>query len=384
MTRLEDSHTSRQFSDAGTAVDEQRDSRERNPHSIALKKIEGDKTLDPRFIKDAGFHKTKDGSQELFYMRWGTKGGTPFVFFHGGPGDSFYYSHIRLFNPETDDVLFFDQRGCGESRPKASGLSEEEILKTGRPEQIVSDTEELRELIFGSTTVHLVGGSWGTTISLLYAEEHPKQVESMTFWATYLAGHAETDAMFGDRTHDETFPYMDAYNRFMGHVDDRFKEDGVTVDPHKVAAFYLRMVNSPERDTAYYYACEFYRWEITLCSPESPEAFNTIYNRTTEDVDQTISAARIELLYHKHHTMLPDGEILSKVDRIRHIPCNIVQGDQDYCTPMEYAKQLQKQYGDKCDVDEVKGGHIRDDEHVKAAIRSNLEKARAMHRAQQN
>ena len=327
------------------------------------------------WLKD--YLETKDG-QRIFYMEWGKRGGTPFVFFHGGPGDSFYLSHIKLFNPDTDHVLFFDQRGCGESRPKASTLSEEDIVKTGRPEQIVDDTEKLIGIVFGSSKVNLVGGSWGTTISLLYAEAHPERTKSMVFWATYLAGHAETDAMFSDRSKDETFPYQAQWKEFIDHVPntDVDKYTNGKIDPHKVANFFAKMVSLPDKEIALFYAKAFYRWELTLCSPED---FEKVWKHLTEDPDQTIAGARIELLYHKHHTMLTDGEILNNVKKINHIPCFIVQGDRDYCTPTEYAIQLKRAYGDKCIVEEVHGGHIRDDEQVNAAIRRNLNHVREAH-----
>jgi proline iminopeptidase len=343
---------------------------ERSPEEIGQQKA-----------KELWKHKLSAGfvereGQRLYYMEWGKKGGVPFIFFHGGPGDSFYDSHMRLFNPDTDHVLFFDQRGSGASQPSANGLTEKQIVATNTPDQMIGDTEFLRSKIFGSKKVNLVGGSWGSTLALLYAEAHSEQVASMTMWATYLAEHGETDEMFSDRSGDKDFPYQAAWKEFLDLVPMNRRGKNGKIDPRMIAEFYAEMIGSSNRATALKHARAFYKWELTLCAPED---FETVWKHLTEDEDQLIAGARIEITYHKHHTMIADGRIRADVGKIKGIRTRIVQGKKDLCTPTKHAKKLEKVYGKNCTIDEVDGGHIRDDIEVNKAIRKNLDEVRAGH-----
>jgi len=75
------------------------------------------KTLYPEIeAYDSGYLNTGDGHQ-IYWERSGTKGAKPAVFLHGGPGGGFSPTHRRLFDPKLYDVMLFDQRGCGKSKP---------------------------------------------------------------------------------------------------------------------------------------------------------------------------------------------------------------------------------------------------------------------------
>src|SRR5215467_15385393 len=134
--------------------------------------------------------------QRLFVLEWGKRGGKPFIELHGGPGQSFNASHVALFNGETDHVIFFDQRGCGESKPSAAALSEEETRTINTPFNIIEDIEKLRELRFEK--VNVAGGSWGSTLALLYAIKHPDRVASLQLCSLYLGTKEETNILFSE------------------------------------------------------------------------------------------------------------------------------------------------------------------------------------------
>jgi proline iminopeptidase len=60
-----------------------------------------------------------DGNQ----VYWETRGNPdckPAVIVHGGPGSGCRPGHGRMFGPERCQLVLFDQRGCGRSRPRAS------------------------------------------------------------------------------------------------------------------------------------------------------------------------------------------------------------------------------------------------------------------------
>lgn len=104
----------------------------------------------------------------IYYERCGTPGAKPAVFVHGGPGGGISPSHRGLFDPELYDVLLFEQRGCGRSTPHAS-------LDANTTWHLVADIERLRELA-GAEQWLVFGGSWGSTLSLAYAQTHPERV----------------------------------------------------------------------------------------------------------------------------------------------------------------------------------------------------------------
>src|SRR5438093_1202834 len=68
---------------------------------------------------DTGMLDVGDGHL-VYWERIGTRGAKPAVFLHGGPGGATSPRHRRAFDPKLYDVILFDQRGCGRSKPYAS------------------------------------------------------------------------------------------------------------------------------------------------------------------------------------------------------------------------------------------------------------------------
>ena len=102
---------------------------------------------------------------EIYVESVGRTDGIPAVYLHGGPGSGCQPDHRRLFDPERFHAVLFDQRGAGRSRPK--GRREDNTLP-----HLIADMETIREQ-FGFERWMLVGGSWGATLALAYAEAHP-------------------------------------------------------------------------------------------------------------------------------------------------------------------------------------------------------------------
>jgi proline iminopeptidase len=127
---------------------------------------------------------------ELYVESVGRKGGIPAVYLHGGPGSGCQPDHRRLFDPERFHAVLFDQRGCGRSRPK--GSREMNALP-----HLVADMEWLR-IKFGLERWMLVGGSWGATLALAYAQAHPDRVSGIVLRATFLGTYEEIEAGFCD------------------------------------------------------------------------------------------------------------------------------------------------------------------------------------------
>src|ERR1700686_200937 len=140
---------------------------------------------------------------EIYVETIGRPDGLPAVYLHGGPGSGCQPDHRRLFDPERFHAVLFDQRGAGRSRPK--GRREGNTLP-----DLIADMEIIREK-FSFERWMVVGGSWGATLALAYAEAHPDRVSGIVLRATFLGTRAELEAAF-----------LDALPRFYPDLSDDF------------------------------------------------------------------------------------------------------------------------------------------------------------------
>src|SRR4051812_15259587 len=125
---------------------------------------------------------------EIYVETVGRTDGIPAVYLHGGPGSGCQPDHRRLFDPERFHAVLFDQRGAGKSRP--AGCREANTLP-----HLIADMETIREK-FGFERWMVVGGSWGATLGLAYAEAHPRRVSGIVLRATFLGMRSELDGAF--------------------------------------------------------------------------------------------------------------------------------------------------------------------------------------------
>src|SRR5689334_22501989 len=134
---------------------------------------------------------------ELYFEESGNPHGKPALFVHGGPGGATMPLHRRFFDPATYRIVLFDQRGCGKSRPYAS-------LVDNTTWDLVADMERLREHLSIERWL-LFGGSWGSTLSLAYAQTHPERVSELVLRVIFLLRKREID-WFYQRGADAIFP----------------------------------------------------------------------------------------------------------------------------------------------------------------------------------
>ena len=125
---------------------------------------------------------------DIYVESVGCAKGVPAVYLHGGPGSGCQPDHRRLFDPERFHAILFDQRGAGKSRPK--GSREHNTLP-----HLIADMEKIREK-FGFARWMVVGGSWGATLALAYAQAHPERVSGLVLRATFLGTTAEVETAF--------------------------------------------------------------------------------------------------------------------------------------------------------------------------------------------
>jgi proline iminopeptidase len=281
------------------------------------------KTLYPPIAPyETGMLDVGDG-HSIYYERVGKRGGKPAIFLHGGPGGGCSEKHRQLFNPEVYDVLLFDQRGCGRSKPYAN-------LEANTTWHLVADIERLRKLV----DVHkwqVFGGSWGSTLALAYAETHPDRVSELIVRGIYTTTNAELDWYYQYGV-SEMFP--DKWERFVAPIDPSERSNFISA--------YRKLLTSSDKSLQLRAAKAWSLWEgetITLMPHEE-------YSATFAEDEFAIAFARIENHYFFHKCWLEDGQLLRDAHKLRGIPGSIIHGRYDMPCPARYAWELHKAWPD--------------------------------------
>ena len=255
----------------------------------------------------------------LYWERCGTPGAKPAVFLHGGPGAGISPNHRRQFDPAKYDVLLFDQRGSGKSTPHAG-------LEANTTWHLVEDIERLRDHI-GLDQWLVFGGSWGSTLSLAYAQAHPDRVTELVLRGIFLFGQSELDWLYRYGA-SELFP--EGWDDFLAPVPQEERGD--------LIGAYRRLLTSDDFETRLRTAKAWSTWEgLTVTLLPDPEMMAEF----TED-NHAIAIARIENHYMLHRGWLEEGQLLEGAARLRGIPGVIVQGRHDCCTPPRAAWELKR------------------------------------------
>lgn len=277
------------------------------------------RTLYPEIEPYASGHLDVGDGHLVYWERVGTPGGKPAVFLHGGPGGGCSAQHRRLFDPKRYDVLLFDQRGCGRSKPHAN-------LDANTTWHLVADIERLRQMT-GVESWLVFGGSWGSTLALAYAQTHPERVSALILRGIYMLTQAEMDWYYQFGV-SEMFP--DKWERFLAPIpaDER----------HDMVSAYNRRLTGSDRVQQLAAAHAWSLWEgetITLLpEPDLSEAFAS--------PEFALAFARIENHFFFNKGWLEEGQLLRDAHRLSGIPGVIIHGRYDMPCPARFAWALHK------------------------------------------
>ncbi|WP_168787719.1 prolyl aminopeptidase [Paraburkholderia aromaticivorans] len=261
---------------------------------------------------------TGDGHQ-VYWERCGNPAGKPAVFLHGGPGGGCSPEHRCLFDPECYDILLFDQRGCGRSKPYAS-------LENNTTWHLVADIELLREMV-GAEQWLVFGGSWGSTLALAYAQTHPERVSALILRGIFTMRRAELLWYYQEGA---SWLFPDLWEEFLAPIPVNERGD--------IIAAYRRRLTGDDEATKLEAARAWSRWEgrtITL-----------LPNQTLADHFScghfALAFARIENHYFVNGGFVEEGQLLRDAHRLANIPGVIIQGRYDVATPARTAWDLSK------------------------------------------
>ena len=276
-----------------------------------------------------------DAVHSVYYEQCGNPQGKPAIFVHGGPGGGSSTVHRRFWDPAVYRIILFDQRGCGRSRPHAE-------LRNNTTWDLVDDMERIREHL-GVDRWQLFGGSWGSTLALAYAQQHPERVTEMVLRGIFLLRQREVQWYYQEGA-SRLFP--EAWQQYLEPIPREERDD-------MVGAYYRRLTSS-DRAERVQAARAWSMWEGST-SRLVPDA--ELIKRTGDEAFAE-AFARIECHYFINGGFFQeDGQLLKNIDRIKHIPATIVQGRYDVVCPAESAHDLHQAWPNSNLVIAPQSGH---------------------------
>ena len=284
---------------------------------------------------------------EIYVESVGRTDGIPAIYLHGGPGSGCQPDHRRLFDPERFHAILFDQRGAGRSRPKGR-------LQDNTLQHLIADMEKLREQ-FGFERWMIVGGSWGATLALAYAQAHPERVSSIVLRATFLGTRAELEGAF-----------LDALPRFYPDLSEDFLQPLPSEERARpLEAYYRRILDSDPQ----VHGPAARAWHDTerILSEHAP-------GRVRLDLAALNSSRSLpatpfmEAHFFQNDCFMKPGQLLAEAGRLAKIPGLIVQGRYDLLCPPATSHALAAVWPDS-KVRLVEGaGHSLYDPGVRDAV----------------
>lgn len=260
-----------------------------------------------------GYLPEEDG-HKIYFMELGNPNGKPIICFHGGPG---YYSRAnsaKVFNLKKYRVVMFDQRGCGKSIPYGE-------MKNNTAAKTVSDAKRLLEFLNINDKVVVNGGSWGSTLAILFAETYPQIVDKLIVTKVFLANERD--------------------NKWQTEISGLFYPDILEIlkkeaeDYKDIKAYYADLINSNDI-VKQIKAIELYgSYENVLGSLNPRLGFDEL------DFDM-LGSMRIYINYTAKNLTLKDNEVMNKISKIENIETLIVHNRLDMVCPLQNAYELHK------------------------------------------
>ena len=257
------------------------------------------------------------GDGHVLHVRtYGSARGIPAVYLHGGPGSGCQPAHARLFDAARFRIVLLDQRGAGRSRPKRG-------LSANTTAHLVADLERVRRHLDIDRWL-VVGGSWGSTLALAYAQAFPAQVLGIVLRAVFLGTRRECEWAF--RGAAETFR-PELWEAFRDLLPEPERDDPVPA--------YGRRLEHPDprihRPAAEAWAT--YEGTLSTIAPPEPKLPARLDRGPADDDGKGPNTPYVEWHYIKNDFFLEPDQLLRNAGRLRGIPGRIVQGRYDLLCP---------------------------------------------------
>ena len=256
----------------------------------------------------------------VYLEQCGRVDGVPIIVFHGGPGGGCSPTMRRYFDPNYYRIILFDQRGCGRSRPNAE-------VNHNTTWHLMADIEYIRNLLKIDSWM-IFGGSWGSTLALLYAQKYPQLVRHLILRGVFLGTQAELDWFYGGGA-GRFWP--DAWSRFCNIIPVAERHDLITAYASRLFCGDVQIENR--------FGQAWAGWENALAS------INSNGTIAASPPQYARAFSRLENHYFLNKLFLtPEQEILKNMSSLLDIPSHIVQGRYDMICPPQTAWSLAQQW----------------------------------------
>lgn len=248
----------------------------------------------------------------------------------------------RAFDPSRYKVVLFDQRGCGRSTPHASDPSTD--LASNTTHHLIADMERLRAHLNIERWL-VSGGSWGSTLALVYAQAHPTRVSELVISGVTMTRRSELAWLYG------------GVARFFPEEWRRFREAvGVVAGDGDVVAAYARLMEHPDPTARARAADAWCAWEDAVVSLEGETPTQVYSDPSPRD---RLAFVRICAHYFSHAAWLEEGALLRDAHRLAGIPGVLLHGRLDLGCPFDTAYELAQAWPDAQLIALRGSGHLR-------------------------
>ncbi len=301
-------------------------------------------------IRPYATHKLVVEKPHVIYVEEsGTPDGIPVLVVHGGPGAGSHPDQRRYFDPNVYRIILFDQRGCGHSTPLG-------CIENNNTQALIADMEAIREYLKIDKWI-LFGGSWGATLSLLYAQSYAERILGLVLRSVLLANENDRRWFFSSGGASRIYPYY--WDDFAGTLPPNERKD--------ILQAYYRRLNDDNELVQMKAAKAWSLWH-RRCATINPLPSASAYNLGT------MRLARLECYYFVNHCFIEDNQIINNISKLKHLPAILVHGRYDMITPLDNAYLLERGWS-KAELNIVRdAGHASNEPALMDAIVKATEK----------
>src|SRR3990167_7188004 len=302
----------------------------------------------------SGYLLRNDG-HKVYWECCGNPQGKPIMHVHGGPGAGADEEDRRYYDPEKWNVIMSDQRGAGRSVPAAA-------TENNTTPHLTQDIDTLLNMLGISKTV-LSGGSWGSTLSLTYAIQHPERVTGLVLNGVFLANKEDTTLVTKGGCYRQ-FP--EVWAKLLNIVPSGYNTENA-------ATYYHSQMTGGDQARATRFAKEWVKYVISISrlNPPSPEELE---KELQEEGETILAHALFEAHYSQNGFFLPeDNYILRHAHRIPRVPITFVHGRYDALCPLSSVYTLKNRLHAATKLRVVVSGHSRKDVALRSAILEEID-----------
>jgi proline iminopeptidase len=303
------------------------------------------KILYPQIESFNSFYLQTDSVHLVYVEQSGNPLGIPVIFLHGGPCSGTKPGHRCFFNPEKYHIILMDQRGCGQSSPFGE-------IEDNTTQNLIDDLERIRKQLEIKQWL-LFGGSWGGTLTLLYAQQYPDKVSAMIIRGIFLARKKDIDWFAKEGA---GLIYPEKWQQLVASVSDAASTDLVK-SLHDV-------VFGDDELAKRRVTKAWIEWggQVALMQDYQED------EQSAHVTEKMLQLVQMEIHYAFHKYFITENQIFEGCEVIQDIPTIIIHGRNDLVCPMEAGFALSKSLVKAKFIVLPSGGHIASGEEMIDAL----------------